>query len=142
MAIEFSWHLEGKVAYARLHNDVVTDDLLIGNRTVTKWINETDAGQFHVIFDCTDMTGIRISPLESMRTLRYLNHEKMGGFVLFGAPRYLTSMINVFGGIISRLTNATFFTGDTLDSVLYFLDGIDPTLNLTDPDTHGIDRNI
>lgn len=128
MAIEFIWHIEGQVALATLSGVVSTQDLISGNSIMSTWMDKSDAAYVHVLFDATNMQRITFSARESVRMLHYLNHDRMGGFVVFGTPSYLHPIVTFMGLIVSQLTRAQFQVAKNLDDAMAILHELDDTL--------------
>ncbi len=138
MGITFSWLVENQLALATLDGRVTVDDLTIGNQTMTARMEESDASMVHLIFDATRMKGVSVSISQSLATLKYLNHTRMGGFLVFGVPPEYRRIVIFLGTVITQVTRARFRTGETLEECLEFLKMLDSTL----PDLQEIKEKV
>jgi len=128
MSISFKWYVPNQVAHAKLEGQITIEDLKTGNKTMSKWIEESPARMVHVIFNATDMNGVAFSLSQSLATLKYLNHERMGGYLVYGLPPSQVRIVKFLGTIITQLTRARFRTFDTLENAYEYLKQLDSTL--------------
>lgn len=128
MAIEFSWHIPNQVILARISGITDGDDLRKGQDTVEPWMNASSAKLVHVIFDCTQMKRIAFSVSQELSTLKYLRHEKMGGFVVVGLPSTQRAIANLMGGMINRMTRAKFSSVRDMETAMLTIRKLDPSV--------------
>lgn len=140
MAIEFSWYVEGQIAYARLEGQVNRDDLRVGNQRISDWLNETSYLRLHIIFDARAMTHITFSARESLSLLAYLRHKKMGCFTVFGCPSYLQPIVDFLGNVIQHVTQVCFYSGNRLADAAAFIAMHDPAVTLPETKSPYVQR--
>jgi len=125
MAIEISWHIPNQVILAHITGITDGGDLQKGQSIIEPWMNDSSAKLVHIIFDCTQMKRIAFSVSQELSTLKYLRHEKMGGFVVVGLPTTQRAIANLMGGMISRMTRAKFSSVRDMETAMLTIRKLD-----------------
>jgi len=133
MAIEFSWYIENQVVLATIKGITDGADLHKEQEVIGPWMHASCAKMVHIIFDCHEMKRIAFSVSQELSTLKYLRHEKMGGFLTIGLPTTQRAIANLMDGMITRMTRAKFSTAKDMETAMEVMGKLDETIPTTIP---------
>jgi hypothetical protein len=129
MGSEYRWHIENRIIYAFLFDNITQDDLRKGNEAITQFIEANGIPPVHIIFDTTSVDRIMTTVVQVRSELHYFQDNRIGWCVVFGLHGLVDAAVRFTSGIIGRATGINIQIVPTLNDALSFLNQVDPTLN-------------